>query len=315
MNKRKIATIALKVGDFDSFAQKMDEAQLRLEQAANLGADLAVLPETINIYCGDGPNNPRAMTIKEIAFDSLEPVAGLLAKARELHIAVAFGLFLREKGILRNVMLFYDKNGVYLGRYVKRNPTSGELAEGIVPGTEDQELIDWDGVKVGGAICFDTNFDEVFTSQAAAGAQLILIPTMWDGGRWLPQTAVRNGIVIAVSYCSWSRIINYDGTVLDAAGYRAESVGFGNSLPLAVADVNFDFATFHMCNNATKLPEIIARYGKKLLYKNDNENSLFHLASLSDEFTVKDIISEYGLTRFNDFFAAYRTEKQAYAKH
>ena len=310
MDTRRIAAIALRVGDFDHFEQKMAEARLRLEQAASLGAELAVLPESINIYCGDGPGNPKAMTIDEVAFDSLEPVGGLLSQACDLHMALAFGLFLREDGALRNVMLFYDQDGQYRGRYVKRNPTSQEMAAGVIPGADDQELINWNGIKVGGAICFDTNFDEVFTSQAAAGAKLMLVPSLWDGGRWLPQTAVRNGIAMAVSYGAWSRIINFDGTVLDASGYREESVGFGNSLPLAVASVNFDFATFHMCGNAAKIPAILSRYGKHLLYKSDTENSVFYLASLSHDFTIVDIIAEFGLVKFSDFFSAYRLEKK-----
>ncbi len=312
MNFRRIAAVALRVGEFDSFTAKMVEATLCLEQAAALGVELAVLPESINIYCGDGPGNPRAMTIAEAAFDSLDPVTGLLTKARELHIALAFGLFLRKNDSLTNVMLFYDRSGNYLGRYVKRNPTLSELQEGVMPGAEHQNLIDWDGVKVGGAICFDTNFEDVFVSQARDGAQLMLIPSLWDGGRWLPQTALRNELVMAVAYGAWSRIINFDGTISDASGYRAESVGFGNALPLAVADVNFDFASFHFSGNADRLPEIIARYGKKLFYKSDTENSVFHLAGLSPEFTIADIIAEYGLIRFRDFFTDYHAKKQQY---
>jgi len=69
MNEKTIAAIALSNRDFDSFADKVAEAAMWVEHAANNGAQLVLLPEVINNYRGDGPGNDRALTAKEMALD------------------------------------------------------------------------------------------------------------------------------------------------------------------------------------------------------------------------------------------------------
>ena len=309
MDLRRICTAAMEVGDFTDFAAKEVYAIRLLELAAMQGAELVVLPETINLYCGDGPNNPRALPIGQAAFDDLTPIERMLRRARELNLALAFGLFLREKGKLYNQMLMFGRDGCELGRYRKRNPTESELQEGVIPGSDAQPLIDWEGLSVGGAICFDTHFEEVFASQQAAGARLILIPSLWDGGRWLPEFAFRHSLVLAIAYGAWSKIIDFNGQLLAGNGHRSEAVRFGHFPPLATADVNFDFGTFHIAGNIAALPDLLARYGKWLRYIPDEENSVFYLSSLSREFTIADLTAEFGLIPYQQYFRDYRSMK------
>ncbi len=309
MDVRRICAVAQEVGDHKDFAAKEKQSVLLLEAAARQGARLAVFPETINLYCGDGPNNPRMLSPADAAFDDLTPVKNLLNRARELKIALAFGVFIRERGELYNRMYLFGEDGSELGHYTKRNPTAEELADGVRPGPEQQPLMNWDGVLTGGAICFDTHFEEVFTSQRRDGARLILIPSLWDGGRWLPSFAFRYSLTLVVAYGAWSKIIHSDGRILAENGHRSEAVRFGHFPPLSIADVNFDTETFHICRNIDKLPAILAEYGSRLQYVPDEQNSVFHLTSLSHDFTIADLVRKFKLLPYQEYFQSYKHQK------
>ena len=306
MNIKQISAVGLRVGEFDIFADKELEAIKLLEHCAAIGSDLALFPETINIYCGDGPGNPRAMTIDEVAFDSLKPVSGLLATAKELKIGLGFGLFFRENNLLHNYLLVYDKYGNDCGRYSKRFPTIGELDAGIVPGKAEQKLIEWEGLKVAGAICFDTQFEELFSDQKEQGADLILIPSMWPGGSPVDIYAYKYSLPTVLAYCAWSKIIGIDGKILSETGYRSEALRFGISLPIATTKINFDSKAFHLEHNGQFIVEIEKRYGSKVRLVLDNPNSVFYLSSVAPDLTVNDIIGEFKLISFQDILKNYR---------
>ena len=183
MNIRRISTIALSYRDYDSFEAKLVEANRWVSLAAAMGSDLAVLPETLNIYCGDGFDNPRAMTMDEAALDDWrKDCAPLIDCAVANKIAVTVPVLHREGDSLVNCFYLVSADGDVLGRYVKTYPTTGEIAENVRPGGLSQPLIDWNGVSVGGGICFDMNFIELFERQKADGADLFLCPSLTAGG-------------------------------------------------------------------------------------------------------------------------------------
>lgn len=306
MNIKQFSAVGLKVGDFDTFADKETEAIKLLEHCAAIGSDFALFPEAVNIYCGDGPGNPRAMTINAIAFDSLKPVARLLAAAKKLKIGLGLGLYLRENDLLHNCLLVYGKDGSECGRYRKCFPTIGELKEGVIPGGTDQKLIEWEGLKIAGAICFDTQFEELFANQKDRGADLILIPSMWPGGSPVDIYAYKYSLPTVLAYCAWSKIVGIDGKILAETGYRSEALRFGISLPIATAGINFDSNAFHLEYNGQFIPEIEKRYGTKIKLVLDNPNSIFYLSSMSSDLTVADIIKEYKLIVFQDMLKNYR---------
>jgi predicted amidohydrolase len=311
VNIKQISAVGLKVGDFDTFADKELAAIKLLEHCAAIGSDFALFPETINIYCGDGPDNPRSMTISEVAFDDLKPVSRLLGRAKELKIGLGFGLFLRENNHLHNYLFVYDKDGCDCGRYSKRFPTAGELDAGVIPGKSDQKLIEWEGLKAAGAICFDTQFEEIFADQKDSGADLMLIPSMWSGGSPVDIYAYKYSLPTVLAYCAWSKIIGIDGKIVVETGYRSEALRFGMSLPIATAKINFDSKAFHLEYNGQFIPEIEKRYGPKVKLVLDNPNSVFYLSSHSPDLTVADVIKEYKLIVFQDMLKIYRKKLAA----
>ena len=176
MKRHTLSAIALTNADFPSLEAKLEEAVKWIEIAAAQGAELAVLPETLGTYCGDGPDNPRALPFPEIVLRNWREQTRLLFDcATRCSIALTIPIYVEEDGVIANVFYLVSKTGEVLGRYVKNYPTSGELDEGVMPG--DIDLLEWEGLKVGGGICFDLNFPDLFAGQRAAGAQLILCPS------------------------------------------------------------------------------------------------------------------------------------------
>ena len=58
MNKKTIATVALRDGEFATLQQTLQEAARWVEVAALQGASLTVLPETINLLHRRDPSLP-----------------------------------------------------------------------------------------------------------------------------------------------------------------------------------------------------------------------------------------------------------------
>ena len=304
MNTKTISVIALSNRDFPSLAAKLDEAVQWVELAAGQGADLAVLPETINLFRGDGPGNPQALSYAEAALDNWErDTQPLFAVAKRRGIAVTIPVLVREGDHLRNLFAVVAKTGQVIGQYQKAQPTAGELQDKVRPGKP--AVFEWEGLTVGGGICFDTNFPRIFEEQARQGAQLFLVPSLWPGGSALNYYALRYGTPIALAYPAWSRIIDIDGAELVAGGYRHETLRFGFGAPVYTATINFDRVALHTDACQQKIVAIQKKYGAQVGVRFDQQNALFYLESRSPEFTVADIMREFHLISAREYLAQF----------
>jgi len=302
MDFRTISTIALSNRDFPSFDAKLEEAARWIEYARLQGADLAVLPELLNFYRGDGPDHPNPLPFRETALTDWTPVLDFFAAlARRLELAIVAPLLISEETGLANVFFLLSKSGDILGRFQKLHPAPGEIRDGVRPGRP--MVIDWEGVPVSGAICFDTHYLSTFSAQEALGAKLFLIPSLWNGGPWLEGLAARFATPMVVSYPAWSRIIDLDGTTLAAGGYRQESLGFGAGAPVFTATLNFDREVFHLSDQADKVTLIQKTYGAAVRVRLLHEQAAFCVESVSDEVTVSEIIRAHGLVRYTDYLS------------
>jgi predicted amidohydrolase len=312
MKQKTIAAIALSNRDFPTFAAKLAEAVHWVEFAAKQGAELAVLPETINLWRGDGPGNPNALTYAEAALDDWQKqTAPLIEAARRLKIGVTVPVVVREGRSLWNSCFFISRTGKVVGRYDKINPTISELEQGVLPGKA--KLIEWEGLRVGGAICFDTEFQEIFEQQAALGAQLFVVPSLSPGGRPLNHYASRYGTPLVIAYPAWSRILNYDGTELAAGGYRWETLRFGFGAPVLVATINFDYVVLHADGNQEKMVDVQRKYGHQVRLRFDQDNTLFYVESLAADLTVADVVKEFSLVPIREYFTRYHQVRAKYA--
>ena len=150
----------------------------RLAQAADRGADVAVLPEL--------PLNPWSPATKEARDEDAEPMNGprMTAQAEaaaEAGIGVIGGIIHREEKTGRRTSraLVFDAHGELQATYEKLHlpdePGFWEPSH-YDPGTQPPHRIDSFGVPVGVQLCSDTNRPEGTHLLAAQGAAAVLIP-------------------------------------------------------------------------------------------------------------------------------------------
>lgn len=305
MNAKTLSVVALNNRDFGSLEEKLQEAARWIHMAAGQGAKLVILPEMINSFCGDGVGNPRALPIRESALlDWRQETQIVLDAARAAGVALALPVVHFEGEQLFNSFFFMAADGSCLGRYDKAYPTTQELEAGMEPGT-DQSLIQWEGIAIGGAICFDTCFPHVIERQISEGAQLILVPSLWPGGHQLNYLALRHATRFAVAYPAWSRIIDIDGKEVVEGGYRQETLRFGFGVPVYTATLNFSRVALFANHNQQKIEAICQKYGDRVSVTFDQENCLFFLDALDPGLIEEKIVSEFELVRARDYFSSF----------
>ncbi len=301
MDLRKISVVALSNGDFPSLAAKLEEAVSWLELAAAQGAELAVLPEYLNRYCGDGYGNPMARPFEELLMEDWQKdCQPLIQAAQRLGLWVTIPVIHRsEKGIFNSFFLV-NPSGEPVWQYDKVSLTPGELDNGVVPGRPS--FYDWRGVKLGGAICFDTCFPRKLEAQAQAGVELFLVPSLWPGGSQLNHLCKLYNTRVALSYPAWSRIIDVDGRDIIEGGYRNETLRFGFGAPVYTAVLNFDRIALYGNENQDKMMDLAKKYGARIRMDFDQGNCLWFLDSCDPDLAESALVAEFGLTPVREYF-------------
>jgi predicted amidohydrolase len=294
MNIRRIATVSLSYEDFPSFDAKLDEACRLTALAASRGAALVVLPEVLNQWRGDGPNHPNPLSIDEMVLENWQTACAKLIECAARHaVTITVPVYVREADHVLNVFYLVDGSGAVLGRYEKEYPTVGELKHGVIPGTNPR-LLAWDGLRIGGAICYDINFPALFARQRQSGADLFLCPSLFPGGLLLNHYAFTHEVPIVLAYPAWSRIIGPLGEELVQGGLRHETLRWGGGNPVYVADVNFDYAVVSSECSYELIREIEKKYAGRIAIRLHQHNCVFYFESLCDEISISQVLAEHG---------------------
>jgi predicted amidohydrolase len=294
--------------DYDTLAQKVEHAVAVFNDAADAGSDLVVFPEALNHYCGNYPHAKTQMHFGDTALDDWQrPFAPLIDAAKARRVAVVIPVVVRDAGVVANRFYVVGRDGGVLGHYQKSVPTPIEIQQGVTPG--NTPLIHWEGLKLGGAICFDIYYPWVFERQVRAGtggsggADLFLIPSFTPGGMHLNFYALNFSTPIILAYPQWSRIIDLDGRELAQGGLRNETIGFGYGQPLVTAAINFNRVVLFADRNQAKINDVLAKHKARVRVTFDQSNSIFVLESRDEKLDVDEIVREFGLISRRDYFA------------
>src|SRR5208337_4435480 len=139
-------------------------AQLYIERAARMGADLVAFTE---IY----PEPAEGGTLERVRE---------LARRHKL-IIVWPRLEYDPVRKIRNTSILVGRDGAVIGRYDKMFPTIPELEKGVIPGTV-APVFETDFGLVGLLICFDLNFPEVRVALKQSKPDLVVFSSMYRGG-------------------------------------------------------------------------------------------------------------------------------------
>jgi hypothetical protein len=298
MNEKTIATISLREG-FSDLQSILREAAHWVKIAATQGAQLAVLPETINLLY----RTQSDAFVADFALEDWRTETSLLCdEAAKRRISLVLPLLVRDGDHLANRFYLLSNDGTDLGFYQKKVPAVGERVAGVEPAANSPLL--WEGLTLGGGICIDVYFPRsAFDPQADAGADLFIIPSMTPAGAFLDACAVNYGVPFVLSYSPWSRILDRDGKTLAAGGLRSETLRAGYGFPLQQATLNFDAVSLFADFNQEKLHEVQQHYGAKVRVRFDQANCIFFLESRSVDLSIHEVMQQFGLVSRRDYFA------------
>ncbi|MGE0610135.1 MAG: carbon-nitrogen hydrolase family protein [Pirellulales bacterium] len=233
----------------------------------------------------------------------LEPFAAAVGEiAREFNVALVVPLIERQGERAFNTVPIVNRQGNLVLAYRKNYPTTGELESGITPGWEIP-VGDCDGVRVGAAVCFDANFDQVAAELERKKAQLVFWPSMYWGGSLLQHWALRYGFNVAVAYVAESAIIDMSGRYLDRRGTDTLKVRQKYSPPWAIAEININRELYHLDFNQLRFPELREKYGPDVELQIFEPEGYFLMSSPRADLPVTAVAEEFQFETLRDYLA------------
>ncbi|MBI5832006.1 MAG: carbon-nitrogen hydrolase family protein [Armatimonadetes bacterium] len=273
----------------------MADTEPWVQRAARMGARVLCFTE---IY-PQLPNHGRRPTAEYI-----EPADGgslprAVDLARRYDIDLVWPRFERGPDGCHNVSIYIDRHGEVLGRYRKMFPTLGEMDDGILPGTEPL-VIETEYGRVGFAICFDLNYQELRDAYRPLRPDVIFFSSMYRGGVKVPFWALDVGCYMVSSVpTELGYITDRRGQVLERATYEA----------LITAAANLNSVQLHMDYNWDKMDAMLAKYGPRLRFDYATEEARYQISS--ETVPIGEIVAEFELMDIQDYFAEARRRRRA----
>jgi predicted amidohydrolase len=216
-----------------------------VEQAAGLGADLAVCPEAS--MHGFGPADLRLADVAEPVDGPF--VSALAEAARRNAITVVAGMFEpveSDPARAYNTVVVLGPDGTLVTRYRKIHlfDALGRLeSERLEPGDPAATTFPCGGLTVGLMTCYDLRFPELGRALADAGAQAIVVPSAWYAGplkeeQWLTllrARAIENTCYVVAADQAPPEFVGRS-VVIDPAGVTVAMLA--DVAAVAVADVD-----------------------------------------------------------------------------
>ncbi len=165
----------------------LQAAAALLAQAADQGAELALLPE---YFCLMGQRDADKLAIQE-SFGAGPIQDFLAAQAQALGLWIVGGtlpISTAQPDKVYNSSLVFDPAGTCVARYDKihlfrfdNGRESYDESHVLVPGSQavafDVPSVDGHRWRVGLSVCYDLRFAELYRAYAAQGADLVLVPS------------------------------------------------------------------------------------------------------------------------------------------
>jgi len=263
------------------------DTRATLDSLRGYGLDLVVLSE------GVGAVGQTSATAESI--DEPGPFLRLYrewAAAEKCHVAGS--VLRREDGRLYNSIAFIGPDGGPLSVYRKSNLTDGELEAGLTPGN-GAVVVDTAIGRLGGAICFDLNFEWLRQQYRALKPDILVFSSMFHGGL-LQQVWAYECRAFFIG--AWQ----YFGcTVRDPFGRPMKATDCYSLV--ARATINLDRVMVHLDHNREKFAAIEKKYLGRIVIDVPHEIGSALICSTSDDVTAMDIVKEFDLQLLDDYLA------------
>jgi deaminated glutathione amidase len=162
-------------------AQNLEDMAPLVAKAAELGADVILLPEKWNAWL-DGPGL-RDLAERLDAGPTVE-IMSEWARAHRVNLIGGSIAVLGAGGRVGNVSIVYDREGTQIAAYTKIHLFDVDVggisyreSDGTEPGSQPA-VADIDGVRFGLTVCYDLRFPELYRTLALdGGATVLTVPS------------------------------------------------------------------------------------------------------------------------------------------
>lgn len=199
-------------------------------------------------------------------------------------------------GSFRNSTQLIDRGGDVVGIYNKNHVMIEEKTDHDTLYGSEAPIFQTDFGRVACAICFDLNFDELRLKYVQAKPDLILFSSVYHGGLMQQYWAYscRAHLASAVFTTTPSQILSPVGEIIGTST---------NYYHYVTRTVNLDCAVIHIDHNGVHFKHIKQKYGSKVKIDDPGRLGSVLISSETDEFTVQDLIAEFGLELLDDYLA------------
>lgn len=298
----RVAASCFEPEEGSTLDQRRDALRVHITQLLDEGRpDLLLLPETV-IATGIGPEERRGA----------EPVDGPTVSlasevAAQANANICIPIVEDDDGVLYNTAVYIDRSGGVAGLYRKIVPTTGELDQGIRPGTAGQAPVVLDGLHLGTAICFDLNFPDQAWHWISAGIDLLVFPSYTYAGELMRHWAMACGVPLVCAFPWESVVYDRDGTVLAVAGTEISTLRLGFHPPWIVCSVDFRSRIYHLDFNQDRLKELLARHGADVDVQLMVREGRMRIRAVSDDVDLDRLEQDLGLVPVQKYLRDSRT--------
>lgn len=238
--------------------QTLNKACSAIEQAAEGGADLILLPEMYMAFVS--PDS--GISYADIA-ESLDGpfVSGLAAKAKAMGIYVVCGMYQKAENDPKrafNTTIMLNRQGELVFHYQKTHlydAFSYQESLNIIQSNNPLVPVETEFGKIGILVCYELRFPEVARKLTLAGADVLLVPTAWVSGplkeehyqSLVKARALENTIPVCACDQTGNLFIGRS-LVCDAFGVTVASAGYDETVFFA------DISIEHTHETRQKLP-------------------------------------------------------------
>jgi predicted amidohydrolase len=268
-------------------ARLIDEAATTAAKSAHShGLDLVVLPEFA--FCRE---DGKTAATRAIALDDAA-VTSLGEKAREHRTWIVAPMTLRESaavGRISNAAVLLNRSGKVAGIFRKVHPMAdpdGTFEGGVTPG-DAYPVFPCDFGRLGILICWDMGYEEAWDALAAAGAEIVALPTA------SPQTLRPSAEALRHHYYVVNSAPRDNASIFDPIGRTIAQQT--NAPGMVVHEIDLAYAILHWVENLQEGRILRDRFGSRVggEYSSREDTGVFW--SNDPQMSIGAMIREFGL--------------------
>jgi predicted amidohydrolase len=254
--------------------------------------DLILVPECCDRY----PAHSLEERLEYYRFrgDRVRDFFATVARANNTYIAYP-AIRQAEDHTWRNSVQLLDREGELAGVYNKNFPVITETTQQNILCGADAPVFDCDFGRVGCAICFDLNFDEIRLRYVQSRPEVILFPSMYHGGLMQAYWAYSCRAHLVTAVCG------LPSAILSPVGHPVAQTT--NYFDFVTATVNLDCKVAHLDFNWEKLKAMRDKYGPEVRVFDPGFLGSVLISSESDKRTCAELIEEFGIELLDQYMA------------